>query len=240
MKDNSWKKIWQNDTIQKELDAIKREDAYSEIFLNVFKKGNKILEAGSGLGRYCFYLESQGMECHGIEIDPEAVRRSQEYVKKKHLNSNIVNGDVRNLPFPDGFFEGYISLGVIEHFYSNEDINKVFSESYRVLKRNGYAFFSVPNPYSITFWLPRIFAKEKVFHQKIYMPNLKLFAKKHNFRIVSLKFRDFVHPFYTLNLWLTKKDNDKKYHIFKKIFCKFENIPIINYLCSGIHLMVQK
>ena len=51
--------------------------------------------------------------------------------------------DVRNLNFDDGFFDGYWSLGVIEHFY--EGYERIIKEVNRVIKRNGFVFLTFPS-----------------------------------------------------------------------------------------------
>jgi SAM-dependent methyltransferase len=55
----------------------------------------------------------------------------------------ITRGDVRRLEFPDEFFHGYWSLGVIEHFY--EGFEPVLREIHRVLTIGGYAFVTTPS-----------------------------------------------------------------------------------------------
>ncbi len=54
----------------------------------------------------------------------------------------IKAGDIRDLPFPDNFFDGYWSLGVIEHFYNGYE--RIVSEMFRVLKPEGYLFLTAP------------------------------------------------------------------------------------------------
>ena len=58
-----------------------------------------------------------------------------------HLD--IVQGDVNDLPYPDNYFSGILSLGVIEHII--EGMDKAISEMYRVLKKDGYALVIVPS-----------------------------------------------------------------------------------------------
>src|SRR3989344_7327451 len=51
-------------------------------------------------------------------------------------------GDVRKLEFPDASFDGYWSLGVIEHFPVGYDA--IAHEMHRVLKPGGYLFLTFP------------------------------------------------------------------------------------------------
>ena len=39
-----------------------------------------------------------------------------ELIKKRYPKLNVKAGDVRNLSVKDGYYSGYISLGVVEHF----------------------------------------------------------------------------------------------------------------------------
>ena len=63
---------------------------------------------------------------------------------------NIKLGDVRSLPFEDGSFDGYWSMGVIEHFWNGyDDISK---EMLRVLRLGGYSFLTFPYMSSLRKW----------------------------------------------------------------------------------------
>lgn len=54
----------------------------------------------------------------------------------------LIIGDVRSLMFKDAGFDGYWSLGVIEHFYDGYD--KIALEMGRILKPGGYLFLTFP------------------------------------------------------------------------------------------------
>ena len=56
-------------------------------------------------------------------------------------------GDVRSLDFPDGSFDGYWSIGVIEHFWDGYD--GILAEAARIVRRGGFLFLSAPwfSPY---------------------------------------------------------------------------------------------
>jgi SAM-dependent methyltransferase len=237
---NSWKNIWEKSSPNKEAKYIKRETAYTEVFNKYFKAKDRVLEAGSGLGRYCFYFAKRGINIYGIEIDKKSLNRAIKYKNDHKLDIDFREGDIRKLPYKSNFFDGLISIGVIEHFYKEKEVQKVFKETHRVLKHGGYAFFSVPNPYALTFWLPKITRKERVFHKAVFIKDIKKYCKDVKLDIVSIKYRDFVHPLYALNVWFTKKDNDDKYNKYKKIFKNGENIKFLNTFCAGIHLIVRK
>jgi SAM-dependent methyltransferase len=52
-------------------------------------------------------------------------------------------GDVCNLDVPDGFYSGYISLGVVEHRFEGPE--PFLKEAHRVLEDKGIMAISVPN-----------------------------------------------------------------------------------------------
>ncbi len=53
-----------------------------------------------------------------------------------------MSGDIRDLPTPDGFFDGYLSFGVIEHFPQGQE--QILAEAARVVRPGGLLLLSVP------------------------------------------------------------------------------------------------
>jgi SAM-dependent methyltransferase len=102
-------------------------------------KGAKVLEAGCGRGQFVLGLAAMGYDAHGVDFAPETVRR----VREAYPDLQVRFGDVRALPYGDAEFDGYWSLGVIEHFY--EGYERVLLEAKRVLKPGGYAFVTFPH-----------------------------------------------------------------------------------------------
>jgi SAM-dependent methyltransferase len=102
-------------------------------------KGAKVLEAGCGRGQYVLGLASLGYDAHGIDFAAETVRR----VREAYPHLPVRCGDVRALPYGDNEFDGYWSLGVIEHFY--DGYGPILREARRVLKPDGYAFVTFPH-----------------------------------------------------------------------------------------------
>jgi ubiquinone/menaquinone biosynthesis C-methylase UbiE len=100
--------------------------------------GSKILEGGCGAGQQVYALERNGFQAHGVDFAPLTVRRLNTAFP--HLRVTL--GDVENLDFPDNYFDGYWSLGVIEHFYRG--YHKVLREMHRVIKPGGVLFLSFP------------------------------------------------------------------------------------------------
>lgn len=111
---------------------------FGHLYLRHLRKGASILEAGCGLGQVVLSLRALGYDCHGLDYAEKTIG---------NLNSIFPDvpfhvGDIRKLPFENDMFEGYVSLGVIEHFHDGQ--LEMIKEAARVLKPGGFAFISVP------------------------------------------------------------------------------------------------
>jgi SAM-dependent methyltransferase len=104
---------------------------------------SRILEGGCGRGDNVYYLNKSGYDAYGVDYAIKTVQKTNKYAPEIKISCQ----DVRKLQFNDNFFDGYWSLGVIEHFY--EGYNEIILESKRVLKKNGYLFIGTPTLSSI-------------------------------------------------------------------------------------------
>lgn len=102
-------------------------------------KSKKILEAGCGNGQFVHAFHSLGYDVYGVDYAAKTVSKTKSIFPEL----NITIGDVRNLDFPDNYFDGYWSVGVIEHFYDGYD--PIINEMKRVLKPGGVLFISFPH-----------------------------------------------------------------------------------------------
>jgi len=100
--------------------------------------GSRILEGGCGLGQNVWSLKQAGYNVFGVDYAMETVEKVNDIVPE--LNVSV--GDVRQLTFENNFFDGYWSLGVIEHFYNGFD--SIAHEMKRVIKPGGYLFLTFP------------------------------------------------------------------------------------------------
>jgi len=101
-------------------------------------KRGRILEGGCGYGRIVYCMHVHGYESVGIDSAEETVERT----KKLFPELDVRTGDVSHLQFPDNYFIGYWSVGVIEHFWRG--YQDVLKEMRRVLVDGGYVFLSFP------------------------------------------------------------------------------------------------
>ena len=108
-----------------------------------------ILEGGCGRAHYVYALTGLGYDCTGLDYAKETV----EDLQQSFPELKVVQGDVREMPFPDGSFVGYWSLGVIEHFWDGYE--PIAREAARVLRSGGYLFLTFPQ----MSWLRRLRVK---------------------------------------------------------------------------------
>jgi len=105
--------------------------------------GKRILDCGAGgpVPPLAVFAE-QGLEAHGIDISETQLEKARAYCSKKGLEIEFKHADMRELPYPDEFFDF-----VYEHFsichLNPEDTAKTLAEMWRVLKPEGIAFFGV-------------------------------------------------------------------------------------------------
>ena len=129
--------MWSASRVEEEVSACGLRHI-KELFLQHLSKGEKILEAGCGLGAWVVYLGERGYDIVGIDHDIMVIDRLKDW--KPELP--VFQGDICHLPYADGSIGAYISLGVMEHF--EEGCDEAMAEARRVLKPDGLIFFTVP------------------------------------------------------------------------------------------------
>ncbi len=230
---SEWEEIWSRESIETEIKKIELESHYTQAFSKLFPKDSRVLEAGCGYGRYCHWLETKGIEAVGIDIVRVAVKTGKEYAQKHKLHrSTLFLGDVTRLPFKSYVFDGYISLGVIEHFQLFDDVEKTFQEAFRVLKPGGMVYISVLNPIGIN----RLIAKiSNPFGLTLHLHSLKkliLAAQGAHFAVLKIDFHGFYYIFYTVlrflfgrELWSLKRAMMSVFGVFDRLipFCFLGN-----------------
>ena len=134
---NFWDDHWNVENFKKAVQAKKNNCRFLNTTKMFLKKG-KILEGGCGIGDKVYCLHHNGYDAFGVDFAKSTVKKTKTYFPEL----NILEGDVRDLKFGDEFFDGYWSVGVIEHFY--EGYEAILKEMARVVKRGGYVFLKFP------------------------------------------------------------------------------------------------
>jgi SAM-dependent methyltransferase len=105
----------------------------------------RILEGGCGRANKVKAMAVAGYRAIGVDFAEDSVKQA----RLNYPDLDIRQGDVRSLDFPDGHFDGYWSIGVIEHFW--EGYGPILVEAARVLRPNGFLFLTAPwlSPYRV-------------------------------------------------------------------------------------------
>lgn len=99
------------------------------------KKGDHILDLGSGAGNDCFVARAivgETGNVTGLDLTEQMVAKARENCKKlKYDNVEFFLGDIESMPFSEKMFDVVISNCVLNLV---PDKSKAFSEIFRVLK----------------------------------------------------------------------------------------------------------
>ena len=97
-----------------------------------FAPGSELLHAGCGGGEVDHGLHER-FRITALDISADALHL---YQSNNPAALRIRHGDILALPYADASFDGYYSLGVIEHF-TDAEIQRILSEAARVLRPDG-------------------------------------------------------------------------------------------------------
>jgi len=108
------------------------------VALAYLKKGQTVLDLGSGGGFDCFLAANRvgkGGRVIGVDMTPEMLDKARENARKgKYENVEFRLGEIENLPVADGKVDVVISNCVIN---LSPNKKRVFEEAFRVLRPNG-------------------------------------------------------------------------------------------------------
>ena len=151
--DEYWTRVWQGQSnlpsdgrgVTAELAAglatwVKKREEYPAIqeYLSEIPRDGRVLDGGSGLGKWVLWWKSLGYEAVGLDISQQTVDRLNGIFP----GNLFICGDIRTTGFPGGHFDAYTSWGAFEHF--EEGLGGCFREAARILKPRGLLFVSVP------------------------------------------------------------------------------------------------
>ena len=103
------------------------------------KKGDHVLDLGSGAGNDCFVahaLVGETGKVTGLDFTDEMLEKAEKNLNKLgYKNVFFIRGDIEDMPLPGGTYDVVLSNCVLNLV---PDKNKAFSEIFRVLKTDGH------------------------------------------------------------------------------------------------------
>ncbi|MBC7879018.1 MAG: class I SAM-dependent methyltransferase [Anaerolineales bacterium] len=141
-KQQATSKFWDKHWSTTDLQTVLRNSVDDRLFIPAVKrhlpKESVVLEGGCGMGHIVHALQYQGYKAIGIDFASETIKNINEAVPELDVRF----GDVRALDIPDASLDGYISVGVIEHFW--DGYTPIINEMRRTLRPGGFLFISFP------------------------------------------------------------------------------------------------
>ena len=137
-----------------------------EVIDKYIPDGSSVLDVGCGTGRHLLFLKRKGCHVVGLDYSREMIKIAERKVK----DVEIVLADMRDIPFPDDFFDFSICMfSTIGNVDPGRE--KAVEEMYRVSRRG--IIFSVYNQEAIdkvkNWYLSINLHLEKVHDHTVYL-----------------------------------------------------------------------
>lgn len=97
-------------------------------------KTGRVLEVGCGRGSISSYFADNGYDCHLLDYSLNILQSAKSVFRTANHQAVFVQGDAGRLPYADNTFIAVVSIGLLEHF---ESVEQVLSEQIRVLAPGG-------------------------------------------------------------------------------------------------------
>ncbi len=101
-----------------------------------------VLDVGCGGGLLAERFASEGASVTGIDLSRASLFAARRHAHAAEVEVNYVNANAESFPFVDGVFDVVVSTDFLEHV---SDLDKVVSESARVLKPSGFFLYETIN-----------------------------------------------------------------------------------------------
>jgi len=113
-----------------------------ELCLEQLTGGQSVLEVGFGSGVSFLNLSQLYQEIHGLDLTAD-MRQVSEMFANLGIQTELRNGSVLELPYPDQSFDAVLLISILEHLQPYEQ-HQAFQEIWRVLKPGGQVVYGVP------------------------------------------------------------------------------------------------
>jgi SAM-dependent methyltransferase len=152
------------------------------------------IEIGAGLGGHLHY-EKLTPEQESNYYCNEYRENMAAEIKRRHPNVQTIVGDCQQrMDFPDGFFDRYIAVHVLEHL---PNLPCAIQEAYRLLnKRRGQLLVVIPCEGSAAYTLARKISAQRIF-EKTYGMSYDVFIKREHINLPQ-EIIEELHPYFTI------------------------------------------
>lgn len=187
--------------------------------LKKYKQGGKILDIGCGNGEFIQYLYLNGYGVYGIEQNSGAKEYACRLIKDK-----ILYKDIQQCNFEPESFDIVTMLQSLEHIY---DLNNLFKEVHRILKRDGILYICAPDINFYEYFLFGKYAYNLEVPRHLYFFNRKTVSKmllKYGFIVKTItgdSLWDFVSTpasFYHSMMYFMNEKEIKLNSLLRKLF----------------------
>jgi ubiquinone/menaquinone biosynthesis C-methylase UbiE len=108
------------------------------------KRGDKILDLGSGSGEHTRFLAKKGIKCVGVEITPSLVSHARKKAKQENVKVKYVIQDMRKIDYKEEFDYCIIISGTFG-FFSNYQNLRLLNKIRKALKPEGKLLMDIKN-----------------------------------------------------------------------------------------------
>ncbi len=181
---------------------------FSRMCYDVMKRSKveKILELGCGHGRDCIFLASRGIEIETFDFSKVAVDTLIAHARRSGLRIDASVLDAKKgLPYPDAVFDAVYSHMFFSMHFTVKELKFLFSEVKRVLRINGFHFFSVRSTKD------KFYGKGRKIDDNVYDVKgfvLRFFTRK--------QIMDFIEGFEVIKIVEGKEEPASLYLVFSK------------------------
>lgn len=103
------------------------------------RRAVRLLDLGCGTGTHAWFMAREGFRVSAIDLSPTAIERARARFSAENLEGDLCVGDVAQLPWPDGTFDGVVDSAAIT-CSPLATMRTIVRDVYRVLKPGGWFF----------------------------------------------------------------------------------------------------
>lgn len=139
---NGWVQYWKQ-RVEDNADYYGKHGSNANKIIKTLKinKNDRVFDIGCANGSYLTDIHKKtNAKCSGIDISPVAIGLN------KDKNIRIWVADMEKTGAKSGYYNKIFSLGTMEH---NPNSHNVFVELWRIMKKGGLAYITIPNKISL-------------------------------------------------------------------------------------------